>query len=194
MTGARKSRTPGAEGTRAPVVLITGVMAAGKSTVAQLLAERLPKAAHVRGDFFRRMMVSGREELMPEETPEALAQLWLRYRLSAATADAYAAQGWTAVVQDVILGKDLADYAALIRTEPLHIVVLSPEPDVVAAREEGRAKTGYGAWTIEALDASLREDTPRLGLWIDNSRQTPEETVQTVLDHIDGLEGFAADR
>lgn len=123
---------------------------------------------------------------MPEETPEALAQLWLRYRLSAATADAYAAQGWTAVVQDVILGKDLADYAALIRTEPLHIVVLSPEPGVVAAREESRAKTGYGAWTIEALDASLREDTPRLGLWIDNSRQTPEETVQTILDHLDG--------
>ncbi|MDQ0761187.1 putative kinase [Streptomyces canus] len=44
------------------VVLVTGVMAAGKSTVAQALAERLPRAAHVRGDVFRRMIVSGRAE------------------------------------------------------------------------------------------------------------------------------------
>ncbi|MFF4500265.1 hypothetical protein [Streptomyces sp. NPDC001401] len=36
------------------VVLITGVMAAGESTAAQALAEELPRAAHVRGDVFRR--------------------------------------------------------------------------------------------------------------------------------------------
>lgn len=42
------------------VVLVTGVMASGKSTVAQALAERLPRAAHVRGDLFRRMIVSPR--------------------------------------------------------------------------------------------------------------------------------------
>jgi adenylylsulfate kinase-like enzyme len=49
------------------VVLITGVMAAGKSTVAELMAGRLPRAAHVRGDVFRRMIVSGREELQTAE-------------------------------------------------------------------------------------------------------------------------------
>jgi adenylylsulfate kinase-like enzyme len=32
------------------VVLITGIQAAGKSTVAQALAERLPRSVHVRGD------------------------------------------------------------------------------------------------------------------------------------------------
>ena len=45
------------------IYLITGVMASGKSTVAQLLAERLPRAVHLRGDVFRRMIVSGREEM-----------------------------------------------------------------------------------------------------------------------------------
>ncbi|WP_237047903.1 AAA family ATPase [Lentzea guizhouensis] len=88
------------------VILITGVMAAGKSTVAQLLAERLPRAAHVRGDVFRRMVVSGREEFLPEESAEARAQLELRHRLSALVADEYADHGWTAVVQDVVLGED----------------------------------------------------------------------------------------
>ncbi|CAM5268094.1 hypothetical protein GCM10010256_00810 [Streptomyces coeruleorubidus] len=85
------------------VVLVTGVMAAGKSTVAQALAETLPRAAHVRGDVFRRMIVSGREEYVPGAGDEAEAQLRLRYRLSAATADAYAEAGFTAVVQDVVL-------------------------------------------------------------------------------------------
>ena len=47
-------------------------------------------AAHVRGDVFRRMIVSGREEHVPGADGEAEARLLLRYRLSAATADAYA--------------------------------------------------------------------------------------------------------
>ncbi|GAA2421569.1 hypothetical protein [Streptomyces coeruleofuscus] len=52
---------------------VTGVMAAGKSTVAQAPAEALPRAAHVRGDVFRRMIVSGREEYVPGAGDEAEA-------------------------------------------------------------------------------------------------------------------------
>jgi chloramphenicol 3-O-phosphotransferase len=163
------------------VVLITGVMAAGKSTVAQALAEQLPRAAHVRGDVFRRMIVSGREEYVPGVGGEGEAQLRLRHRLSAATADAYAQAGFTAVVQDVVLGADLAAYVRLVRSRPLHVVVLAPRPEAVAAREAGRAKTGYGAWTVEQLDAALRESTPRLGLWLDTSELTVGETVDAIL-------------
>ncbi|WP_245679692.1 AAA family ATPase [Actinomadura hibisca] len=90
------------------VYLVTGVQAAGKSTVAQALAERLPRSAHVRGDAFRRFVVNGRAEMGPEPSAEAVAQLRLRYRLAARTADAYAAEGFTAVVQDVVLGPELA--------------------------------------------------------------------------------------
>lgn len=54
------------------VLLLTGIQAAGKSTVAQLIAERLPRSAHVRGDVFRRMVVGGRAEMTPEGSPEAL--------------------------------------------------------------------------------------------------------------------------
>ncbi|MFB4426519.1 AAA family ATPase [Streptomyces sp. QL37] len=163
------------------VVLITGVMASGKSTVAQLLAERLPRAAHVRGDVFRRMTVSGREDLMPEGTAEARAQLELRQRLSALVADEYARDGWTAVVQDIVLGADLERYVARVRTRPLYVVVLAPSTEAVRDREEARAKTGYGAWTVEALDRGLREETPGIGLRLDTSRQTPDETVAAIL-------------
>jgi adenylylsulfate kinase-like enzyme len=43
-----------------PIYLVTGIMASGKSTIAQALAERLPRSAHVRGDTFRRFIVRGR--------------------------------------------------------------------------------------------------------------------------------------
>lgn len=173
------------------VVLVTGVMAAGKSTVAQALAERLPRAAHVRGDVFRRMIVSGRVEYDPGAEDDAggegvdggegEAQLRLRYRLSAAAADAYAEAGFTAVVQDVVLGVDLAAYVRLVRTRPLYVVVLEPSAAAVAAREAGRAKTGYGAWTVERLDGELRARTPRIGLWVDSSELSVGETVEAIL-------------
>jgi cytidylate kinase len=165
------------------VVVVTGVMASGKSTVAQALAERLPRAAHVRGDVFRRMIVSGREEYLPGSAvgSEAETQLRLRRSLSAATADAYAAAGFTAVVQDVLLGEDLTAYLELVRSRPLYAVVLVPAPDVVAAREAGRPKTGYGAWTVARLDAALRTETPRTGLWLDTSELTVTETVDAIL-------------
>ncbi|NED96140.1 AAA family ATPase [Phytoactinopolyspora alkaliphila] len=166
------------------VVLISGIMASGKSTVADLLARRLPRAAHVRGDVFRRLIVTGGVPPAPGDD-EGLEQLWLRYRITAGVADKYAEAGFTAVVQDVVLGPVLADYTTWIQARPLYVVVLAPRADVVARRESDRAKTGYGDWTVRDLDTSLREETPRLGLWLDTSDQTPEETVDEILARID---------
>lgn len=165
--------------------MVTGAMAAGKSTVAQGIAERLPRAAHVRGDAFRRMVVSGRREMTPELAPEAVAQLWLRYELAATVADGYARAGFAAIVQDVVLGPDLARFVDLFRTRPRYLAVLAPRPEVLAARERGRVKKGYGGgWTVEALDGGLRHGTPRLGLWLDTSDQTPDDTVTRILANL----------
>ncbi|MGW5352943.1 AAA family ATPase [Streptomyces sp. NPDC004031] len=166
---------------RGAVVLVTGVMASGKSTVAQLLAERLPRSVHLRGDGFRRMVVSGREEFTPRPTPGAAAQLLLRYRACAAVADLYAREGWTVVVQDVVLGEHLARFLDAVTARPLYLVVLAPTAEAVAAREAGRPKSGYGGgWTVGLLDEELRR-TPRRGLWLDTSDLTPGQTVEAVL-------------
>ncbi|MFG1720214.1 AAA family ATPase [Micromonospora chalcea] len=163
------------------VVLISGIMAVGKSTVAEGLARRLPRAVHLRGDVFRRMIVSGRADMTAEPTDEALRQLRLRYDLAASTADRYAAAGFTVVLQDVVLGADLPAMIGRIRHRPLAVVVLAPRADVVTARERDRPKTGYGDWPVADLDAGFRADTPRIGLWLDTSDQTPEETVTEIL-------------
>lgn len=167
------------------VVLITGIMASGKSTVAQALAERLPASVHLRGDVFRRMIVNGRAEVDPEPSPDALAQLRLRYDLAASAARAYCAAGFTVVYQDVILGPDLEEVVARLFPWPVAVVVLCPGADVVARREALRPKAGYGgSWTVAALDRVLREETPRLGLWLDTSTLDVAATVDTILAHL----------
>jgi adenylylsulfate kinase-like enzyme len=91
------------------VILITDIQAAGKSTVAQLLPERLPRSVHLRGDVFRKMIASGRMGMTPAAPAEAIRQLRLRHRLTAAAADLYFEAGFTVVAQDVILGEHHAD-------------------------------------------------------------------------------------
>lgn len=163
------------------VFLITGVMASGKSTVAQLLAERFERGVHVRGDIFRRMIVTGRAEMLPEHSAEAEQQLLLRHQMTAAAADAFFSAGFTVVVQDVIIGTMLAEMVHMIRSRPLYVVVLCPNTAVIAEREAVRSKKGYGLWSIVELDRILRTETDQLGLWLDSSRQTPDETVDEIL-------------
>ncbi|GLW09186.1 hypothetical protein Misp01_43150 [Microtetraspora sp. NBRC 13810] len=163
------------------VILITGIQAAGKSTVAQSLAERLPRSVHVRGDLFRRMVINGRADMTPDPSEEAVRQLRLRHRLTAAICDEYFREGFTVVAQDVILGEHLTETIELIRQRPLLVVVLAPRPEAIAAREAARGKNAYNRWTVDLLDDSLRNETPRLGLWLDTSGQTPDDTVNEIL-------------
>jgi len=167
---------------RNSVFLITGISAAGKSTVGELLALRFERGVHVKGDVYRRMVVSGRVHMRPGAPPEAERQLDLRYRLGASTADAYFDAGFDVVVQDIVMGPSLQTYVDRIRSRPLHVVVLVPRVEVVAAREEGRAKSAYVSDLGPAdLDSYLREQTPRIGLWLDTSDQTPEQTVEEII-------------
>jgi chloramphenicol 3-O-phosphotransferase len=163
------------------VMLVTGIQAAGKSTVAQLLAERLPHSVHVRGDLFRRMIINGRADMTPDPSDEAVRQLRLRYQLAATVSDAYFQAGFTVILQDVILGGHLTEMTALIRSRPLLVIALAPQAAAIAEREKGRGKTAYGAWAINQLDNVLRHETPRLGLWLDTSSQTPAETADEIL-------------
>lgn len=166
------------------LMLITGIMAAGKSAVAQYLAERLPHSVHLRGDVFRRMIVNGRAEMTRVLSAAATEQLRLRYRLAATTAELYLQAKFSVVYQDIILGHHLTEVVQYYQRHPLHVVVLCPTPAVVTAREAGRSKVGYRGMTVADLDRVLRAETPRLGLWLDSSTLTVAETVDYILTHL----------
>lgn len=175
--------TPSSE--RGRVIVITGAMAAGKSTVAQLLAQQLPQSVHVRGDAFRRMMINGGAEMTPNPPPAAVAQLQLRYKLASMVADQFASAGFDAIVQDVIIGRDLHRFIGRIKTEDRFLVVLSPSVSALEWREEQRQKAGYVHFSPGALDHALRKETEHIGYWLDSSAQTPEETVSDILENLE---------
>jgi chloramphenicol 3-O-phosphotransferase len=167
------------------IILITGIMASGKSTIAQSIAEKLLKSVHLRGDVFRRMIINDRAEMEKDFSAAAFEQLRLRYRLAATSADIYCQAGFTVVYQDVIIGAVLQEVVDMLRKWPLHVVVLCPSPGIVAQREAGREKTGYTTWTPQELDYGLRNDTPKIGLWLDTSALSVEETVKAIFTQTD---------
>ena len=165
--------------------VLTGVMASGKSTVAQLLAQRFERGVHLRGDVFRKMIVSGRAEITPDLPDEAVAQLELRWSIAARTADDYWRAGFDVVVQDILIGDAFDAFLSMIAARPLHAVVLVARPSVIAERERARPKTGYGSWSVEASCDALETETAHIGLWLDTSELSPKQTVEEILHRRD---------
>lgn len=168
------------------IVLVTGIMAAGKSTVTQALAETVAPSVHLRGDLFRRMIVNGQEPVTAENWPAAERQLHLRYEIATGATIRYAKAGFIVCYQDVIVGPELTRVINLLGERPgdLYVIVLAPNPEVALERDRNRPKTAYVDWAPADLDLSLRTETTRIGLWLDTSALSVDETVATILDRL----------
>ena len=97
----------------------------------------------------------------------------------------YARSGFTVVMEDVVAGGMLRELVGRVAFRTLLLVVLLPGQDVLERRETERASTGYTHWTVAGLYNVFAEQTERLGLWLDTSDQTPEQTVGEILARAD---------
>ena len=162
------------------VLVISGIPGAGKSTIAAIVARRLERSAHIEAEVLQRFVVGG--ALWPDGEPqaEAMRQLRLRGRNVALLADSFFEAGFTPVVDDVVIGSRLDELRADVRSRPLLFVLLTPALDVVRERNRARPnKDVFDAW--RHLDAVARQETPRVGLWLDTSTQTAEESADEIL-------------
>jgi hypothetical protein len=167
--------------------VISGISASGKSTVARLLAGRFERGVCVPGDTIREMVVSGRAEMTPDPPAEALRQLTLRYAATLSVAEIYLGAGFDVVVEDVIIGPVLPEFLSLVPVPEFHLVFLDPDAAAILQRERGRHKVAYGfdQWSVLGLQAVLRDETERIGLWLDTTRQSAKQTVDAILSDPD---------
>jgi len=175
----------------ARLFLVTGIPAAGKSTVSHALARRFERGVCVDGDSIREMVVSGAAPLGSPLTEAATAELLMRYRAGLAVARVYLDAGFDVVFNDnmfgTLFGEVLAMSGELALRHERHVVVLNPSAEAVrlrdATREVWQAYEG-DAWDVDELRRGLVEETPWIGLWLDTSSQSAEETVGEILKRL----------
>jgi chloramphenicol 3-O-phosphotransferase/ADP-ribose pyrophosphatase YjhB (NUDIX family) len=174
----------------APVVIVTGPAAAGKSTVARELCRRFDRAAHIDVDMIRwHMIVSGYvrpEEAYGPEPEEAQQQLLLAARNASALARNFADEGFLAVIDDVIETREHLDAYLdyLSGCDPISVVTLLPNADALAARDTGRPKDQYMGSRSEELRRIIAGNGETRGLRLDTSDWTAEETVDIILEQM----------
>jgi adenylylsulfate kinase-like enzyme len=164
----------------AGAVLLTGIPASGKSTVAAALAGRLRMSAHIEVDALQEMIVSGGRWPSPAGDAEADRQIFLRARNACLLADSFARAGFVPVLDDVVVRRSHLDfYRTTLTAVPLHLVILAPGAAVARRRDQAREKALATDWS--PLDEAMRSELAQQGTWIDNAGQTVEETVEAIL-------------
>jgi hypothetical protein len=71
----------------------------------------------------------------------------------------------------------LQNFLRLVPVPEFHLVFLDPDAEAInrRQRERGLMVYGPGRWSIGGLQALLREQTDRIGLWLDTTGHTAEQ-------------------
>jgi adenylylsulfate kinase-like enzyme len=168
----------------AEIIVLSGIQGAGKSTIGPLLARRFERGAYIDADMLQRMIVSGdawvRTQPGQPLADEADRQLRLRLRNCCLLARSFRDAGFTAMIGDIVIGERWHHLREDLRGVPFRLVVLAPKVESVIGRDAARSYTVGEEWAHH-LDRELRETMAGIGMWVDSTNQTPEETVDEIV-------------
>ncbi|GIG71557.1 AAA family ATPase [Phytomonospora endophytica] len=165
------------------ILLLTGMPGAGKTTMTDLVARRLPRAARLSGDVVSRLIVSGRVGFQQEPAEESARQAELCLRNLATLAANFADAGITALVDTVVPDRAPLDlFAGLVAPRPLRLVVLAPGIDACKHRNSIRdPRERFDFDGYDELDARMRGDFGDRGWWFDTSTLDAETTADRIV-------------
>lgn len=157
------------------IILISGPINSGKTTVGKALAALLPGSAHLEVDTLRELV-----HFLPLE--EAIS---INLENAAAITNNLARRG-IRVILTYPLGQK--DYEYLLRafadvSTAIHTFILSPTLETALADRGERRLSEYERHRIREQYRDDRHQ-PAFGCRIDNTAQTPEETAAIIAQHI----------
>lgn len=169
-----------------PIVVLTGQLAAGKSTLARAVARRYERGVHIDIDGVRELVVSGLASPL-EWTEETTRQFRLAIEGSLALGRIYQRAGFAVVLDGAVDPTDV-EAAAIALDLSDRVVGIVLHPPLQVALERNRARTHKGFDTsllepvIQLLDEDLRSQAAPSG-WhvLDNGRESVETTVDRIL-------------
>ena len=158
------------------LILVSGSINSGKSTTSRLLVERLPRAAHVQGAALRHFVTWLPLE---EAVPITLQNI-------VSVSGNFLSAGFDVVVDYPLYRPSYEKLCGALSgtATGFDAFVLSPRLTVAQSRRGERALSPHEVERI-AFHYSTNLHDPGFGIRIDNSEQTPQETVEAMLDHLE---------
>lgn len=165
------------------IILISGPINAGKTTIGRALSASLPQTAHVEVDTLREFV-----PFLPLE--EAIP---INLENAATIARNFVRRGF-GVVLTYPLGQADYDYLLDAFTDlsvPIHTFILGPTLATALADRGARLLSEHERRRIREQYNDGRHRGP-FGIRLDTTAQTPAETVATILHHIRAPQGTDA--
>jgi len=134
------------------LLVITGPPGSGKSTVAQVVADRFDKSALVHGDAFFGFLAKG---AIPPWLPESNDQNTVVTEASARASGRYADGGYVVVYDGIVGPWFLGTFAEASGLTSLEYVILLPPVEVCLERVRTRTDHGF---TDEAATQKMHEE------------------------------------
>jgi cytidylate kinase len=157
------------------LIFISGSINAGKTTTSKLLAERLGWTCVNVDDLTDKV-----------DGFDIYTHLDLAMDLAIKAVNAATAGGNDVVANFVIRKEDYARFEHEIDARPLVFITLSPGIEIAQSQRGDRVLTEWEIKRIKAhYDDGIAE--PEYGHIIDNSKLTPEETVEQIMQIVENI-------
>ena len=157
------------------IIFINGSINSGKTTIAGHLLKKIPNTAHIEVDALRefiKWMPLDQSIPINLENTVSIIKNFIKRGINVVVTYPISQMNYDFLINNL---KDL--------NEKIYVFTLNPRQDIVLTKRGTRALTNKEKERVK-YHYQIRINNPSFGKVIDNSNQTPNETVRLILDSI----------